>query len=57
MEKFHNEKVKYIKGQMKLLKRNHQNIGEAGKSFIPVSTEMGTTINILRTELAQPLGQ
>ena len=36
MEKFHHEKVKYIKDQMKLLKRNHQNIGEAGKTFIPV---------------------
>ena len=57
MEKFHHEKVKYIKDQKKLWKRNHQNIGEPGKTFIAVFNEMGMTINILRTDLAQPLGQ
>ena len=54
MEKFHHEKVKYIKDQKKLWKRNHQNIGEAGKTFIPVFNGNGNT---LRTDLAQTLDQ
>lgn len=56
MEKFHHEKVKYIKDQMKLLKRNHQNIGEAGKTFIPVFNGNGNDYQYIKNKISPALG-